>query len=201
MGVNMNIKDSCDLLLASRHIYIWGDIEDELAFDVTRSLLLLANSNKKPITILIHSRGGDLDSATAIIDEMKAINKSGIIVRTLAEGLALSAGAAILSQGTKGYRLARPNSSIMLHPCSIYLDDDYEGNQRSHLNFLCKKSKLLNKDIAKACGFKIKDYNKFLNDIDKGLWMTAEEAVKYGIIDGVYDKLLEFGGDDEEKHN
>jgi ATP-dependent Clp protease protease subunit len=116
---------------------------------------------------------------------MMAAQQEKIQVCTLACGVAYSAAAGILAMGTKKWRGARPDSAIMLHPASLSLEHDYESNQRALMGFLSKRCEMINRMTATACGM-IKKYKKFLSDIDKGLWLSAEEAVKYGVIDTVW---------------
>jgi ATP-dependent Clp protease protease subunit len=181
--------------------FLWGDIDEDISYKVVHELSFLAAQSSDPICLLIHSSGGDVDSAVCILDEMNAIKKAGITIITIAMGVAQSAAAMILSMGTKGHRYARPNSSIMLHPCSFDLQSDYELNQKMALEFITKHTDKLQRSIAEACGMVGKDYRKFLKDINHGLWLDADSALKYGIIDGVWDKLLPMKGFSNEEKN
>lgn len=185
-----------------RQVYIWKEIDNELAASVIQQLSFLSELSPDPIFLLINSGGGDMDAQAAIIDEMVAVQQQQIEVFTFACGIAYSAAAAILAMGTKGRRFVRPNSAIMLHPASLHLEYDYEGNQRILMNFLTKRCDLMNKMIAQACGMSEK-YDKFLSDIDKGLWLSAEEAVKYGVVDGIWNAPLPYirETEDEEESN
>lgn len=175
-------------------IMVWGEITEEATLSILRSMYYVTcHTNKdKDISLLIHSPGGDVDCETAIIDEMVAIQETGRTIKTLALGKACSSATSILAKGTRGCRFARPNSTIMLHPCSFSLEMDYSGNQEVLANFLKKKTDAGNYLIAEACGKGGNQYKKFLKDIDKGLWLNSDDAVKYGIIDAVYSGPVEY---------
>jgi len=176
---------------SERRVHIWGEIDSTLALGIIEQLNYHYNKNPiQPITILIHSPGGETDSAMSIVDEMETVKESGVELITVAVGMAYSAGAIILSMGTKGCRFAKPNASIMLHPCSYSLSYDYASYQQKLSEFLKRNTDDLNKKVGEACGYTDKTYHKFLKDIDKGLWMTAQEAVDYGVIDAVLNKPL-----------
>ena len=178
------------------HIYVWGDINEHTAKRFIQKTVYLASREINPITILIHSLGGDLEATVAILDEMDMLKHNGFIVKTVALGIAYSAAAFILSMGSKGFRYARAGASIMLHPSSYCLDFDYSHNQERLSDFLKVKNKVLTKRIAEACG---QDSDKLTNDIDKGLWLSATEALEYGIIDVITDTPLLIGGNNESE--
>lgn len=176
---------------SQRRIHLWGEIDSALALGIIEQFNYHHHKdNKKPIILVIHSPGGDTDAAMSIVDEMETIKDSGVQLITVAVGMAYSAGAMILAMGTKGCRFAKPNASIMLHPCSYSLSYDYASYQQRLSEFLKKNTDELNKKVGEACGYTEKNYNKFLKDIDKGLWMTAEEAVNYGVVDAILIKPL-----------
>lgn len=179
--------------LRHRQVWLWGDLDHELSYEITAALSYLGRLSREPIYLLINSEGGNVEAEFSIIDEIVGLQEAGIVVSTIANGQACSAGADILALGTKGYRMARPHSSIMLHPTSFGLEHDYEGNHRNRIQFYDKQSCIIHRELAAACGMTDK-YEVFLNDIDKGLWLTAEEAVKYGVIDSILKGPLPIGG-------
>lgn len=179
--------------IKNRQIYLWGEVNDELALHTIQEMNYLAGLSNEPICLIINSGGGAADCEAVIVDEILALQKAGIIISTIAVGIACSAAATILALGTKKYRFARPHSTIMLHPASISIEDDYEHYQKSLLDFMMKQNDRINVLVAKACGMSRK-YKRFLKDIDKGLWLTSEEAVKYGVIDGIWIAPLPSGG-------
>lgn len=167
-------------------IFVWGDIEEDNVGYVISQLHYMVDVKKaKEVNFIIHSCGGSMDGLFAIIDEMIAIQSTGVNISTTVFGNAYSAGACILAMGSKGSRYARPNASIMLHPIAYELGNDYSGNQEKLSKFFAKKNDLLHRMIAEAIGHSGAKYKKFLSDIDKGLWLTAEEAVSYGIVDKI----------------
>jgi ATP-dependent Clp protease protease subunit len=168
--------------LQHRQVFLWGEIDHDLAYDIVNEISFLKQISKAPIIISINSDGGDLDATFAIIDEILGVQYEGINVYTIAAGPAYSGGAGILAMGTKGLRFVRPNQTVMLHPVSYGLPHDYEGNSRALMHHYDKQTERYNKMIAKACG-KSRKYKQFLKDIDKGLWLQAEEAIAYGIVD------------------
>lgn len=176
-----------------RQLWLFGEINEDLAYDFIHKINYLCMTSNKPIFIFINSEGGLMESESAIIDSIKAAQKEGIFVHIIVIGSAYSAAASILSIGTKGCRYAYPNSSIMLHPYSIELAKDYSNNQKLLMTFFDKVADKSNKMIAIACGME-NNYEKFLSDINNGLWLTPEEAIKYGVIDYVWDNILPFGG-------
>ncbi len=186
--------------LQLRQIWIWGDIEDGLTFSVMQQLSYLVQRNKQPVYLLIHSSGGDLDCTATLIDEIIAAQRIGLQIWTIAMGTAYSAAASILALGTKGCRMARPNSAIMLHPYSYLFERDYKDNQRKLMNFVDDRTEQINKTVAKACGMNRK-YKTFLRDIDKGLWLNAQQAVAYGVVDNIWTGPLPFGRPYEKKSN
>lgn len=192
----MGVEELRERALNYRQVFVWGDIEDDLTYEVLHELSYLGSISNDPIIMCIHSPGGDLDCACAIIDEMKSLQSEGTKICTIAAGMAHSAAAIMLTMGSKKFRFARPNSSIMLHPCSVSLSEDYEGNQALLMDFLKKKVDNTNRLVAEACGMR-RRYKKFLQDIDKGLWLDAKSAVDYGVVDGIWTKPLPIGGSNE----
>lgn len=176
---------------SERRVHLWGEVDSALALGIIEQLNYHHCRNKtSPIILVIHSPGGDTDAAMSIVDEMETVKNSGVELITVAVGMAYSAGAMILAMGTKGSRFAKPNASIMLHPCSYSLSYDYASYQQKLSEFLKRNTDELNRKVGEACGYTEKSYNKFLKDIDKGLWMTAEQAVNYGVVDAVLTKPL-----------
>jgi ATP-dependent Clp protease, protease subunit len=176
--------------LYNNRIYLFGDIDILSAHNVVRRIDYLRDKSVNDVYIVIHSNGGDLDGELAITDSMMMLRENKINVHTTVSGMAYSAAATILAMGTPGCRSARPNASIMLHPCSYALDSDYQGNQERISEFIKKKNQHMMQRIATACKISAKRYKKFLADVDKGLWLSAEEAKNYGVIDFIsYDVL------------
>lgn len=175
----------------NRRIYLWGEVTENTAISVISQLHYFAEENNNPVQLVIHSTGGELDAGLAIIDEMMAVQNSGIIVNTIVTGKAYSAAALILLMGSTGYRWARTNASIMLHPVSYGMGADYSDYQEKMTVFFKSKNKELNEMVGKKIGLKTaKQLKGFISDIDKGLWLSPQEALDRKIIDKIiYSKL------------
>lgn len=169
--------------LKKRRVYIWGVVDDCISRKVVKQLQYLKDSSNDPVYIYINSEGGALGDAFTIVDEMMSLKEQNITVYTINIGSAYSAAAFILANGSKGFRLMRPSATTMLHPCSYSLDYDYSENQAKVTIFLKKITEYYNKIMADACS--CTNYKKFLKDISKGLWMNAEESVKYNVVDKI----------------
>jgi ATP-dependent Clp protease protease subunit len=177
-----------DFLLEQRRIFLWGDIDEKSAEEVVKSLRFCAADSKKDITLYIHSTGGDVECAEAILDEIAGCIKRGINVYTVAIGKAYSAACYILAMGSPQCRFATNLCSLMLHPVSCEIAEDYIHHQERATAFTRKKADDLFKTVAKACG---KSSNAkiaaFKEQVEKTLWLTTKEAMKYGVIDGIWD--------------
>jgi ATP-dependent Clp protease protease subunit len=172
-------KDIGTVLLENRIINLAGQVNMDMAYQICSALLVLdEDDSKKPIQMFINSPGGSIHAGLAIIDTMKFIKAP---VYTIVSGLAASMGAAILSCGEKGHRIAMPNATIMLHQASA----NEEGNvqdMRVGLAYTEKLNSRLMAMIAKNCGKTVKQLDA---DTVRDNWMFAEDALKYGIIDEI----------------
>ena len=166
-------------LLKDRIIFIGTDIHDQMANVVIAQLLFLRMENpKKDIDIYINSPGGYITSGLAIIDTMRFL---GCQINTYCLGQAISVSALILSAGTKGKRHALPNSRIMLHQPYGGVGGSSEDIARQAKEILKQKQ-----TIAKLLSeFTSQPIEKILEDSERDFYMSAEEALKYGIIDHI----------------
>lgn len=181
-----------DFFLKTRRLFLFREIDQRLSLRIVKLFKFLANTSDLPIFLYINSYGGSLDSAKCIIDEILSIRESGCEVWTIAQGIAGSAAADILCLGSPSYRFASFHSSIMLHPMSFDLPPDYQSVQEQTMKFYAKDTEILDRLIAKACGKGTpRKLEQFRKDIDKSLWLTAEEAIKYGVIDRIWDYNVE----------
>ena len=166
-------------LLNDRIIFLGEEVDAHTANLVIAQLLYLAHEdNKKPIKLYINSPGGSVYDGLAIID---TINYIGPDVETIGIGLQASMGAMLLSSGTKGKRYCLPNARIMIHQPSSGTQGkitDQEIMLREGV-FLKKR---LAEIFAKNTG---KDLKQVTNDMERDHWMSAEEALEYGIIDKI----------------
>ncbi len=171
-------------LLKDRIIFLGTPIDDTIASLIVAQLLFLEQEDsKKDIMLYVNSPGGSVSSAMAIIDTMNFIKCD---VSTICIGLAASAGAVILSSGTKGKRFSLPNSEIMIHQPLI---NGGVGGQATDIEItaknIVKMKKRLNEMLAKNTGQKLA---KIEADVERDYWMTADEALKYGIVDKIITK-------------
>ena len=170
-------------LLEERIIFLADQVTDDLSSIVMAELLLLeAEDPKKDITLYINSPGGSISAGMAIYDTMRYIKCD---VQTICMGVAASMGAFLLAGGTKGKRFALPNSEILIHqPLMNGL-----GGQATEIeiaaNQIIKTKKKMNEMLAEFTG---QDYETMVKATDRDNWMTAEEALKFGLIDKVIDK-------------
>ena len=170
-------------LLKERVIFITGPIEDHMANLVVAQLLFLEAENpEKDINIYINSPGGSVTSGMSIYDTMSYIKPD---ISTLCIGQASSMGAILLTGGTKGKRFALPNSRIMIHqPLG-----GFQGQATDieiHAQEILKIRTKLNEILSQHSG---KDIDKVSQDTERDNFMSGEEAVKYGLIDKVIDKI------------
>ena len=166
-------------LLTDRIIFIGEEINSHTANLVVAQLLFLAHEDpKKPIKLYINSPGGSVYDGLAIIDTINYIEPD---VETIGIGLQASMGAMLLSSGAKGHRYCLPNYRIMIHQPSSGTEGkitDQEIMLREGV-FLKKR---LAEIFAKNTGKKLEQVEK---DMDRDHWMSAEEALSYGIIDKI----------------
>jgi ATP-dependent Clp protease protease subunit len=166
-------------LLKERLILLTGPITDGSANLVIAQLLFLASQDsKKDICLYINSPGGVVTSALAIYDTMQYIKCD---ISTLCLGQAASGGAILLAAGTKGKRYALPNSEILLHQVMGKTSGQAVDVEIWTKHMIRVKDKL-NRILAKHTGQAIKKIEK---DTDRDLFLSAEEAKSYGIIDQV----------------
>ena len=169
-------------LLNERIIFLGEDVNEHTANVVVAQLLHLAyEDSKKDIKLYINSPGGSVYDGLAIFDTIQFITPD---VQTIGIGLQASMGAFLLSSGTKGKRFALPNSRIMIHQPSSGTQGKITDQEITLREGLYLKQRL-NEILAKNTGQKLAKIEK---DADRDFWMSAEEAVKYGIVDEVITK-------------
>lgn len=169
-------------LLEDRIIFLTGEITDETANSVVAQLIFLEGKDPdKDISLYINSPGGSVSAGMAIYDTMNFIKCD---VTTICVGLAASMGAFLLSSGTKGKRFALPNSEIMIHQPlggARGQASDIEI-QANHIKRIKEK---INKILAEQSNQPLEKVQK---DTDRDYYMTAQEALEYGLIDKIFDK-------------
>jgi ATP-dependent Clp protease, protease subunit len=165
--------------LDARKIFLWGPVMDDSAKEIVAKLMYLEMSDPgKEITFYINSPGGSVTAGMTIYDTMKMISSP---VATVCMGMAASMGSLLLCAGEKGRRFIWPSGKVMIHQVSI-------GGQivapatdiKIHAIEIKKTKDILNKILAEACN---QPYDKIVQDTDRDYYMTAEEAIQYGIVD------------------
>ena len=169
--------------IEQRKIFLWGVVDDKSAKDITARLLYLeAIDPGKEITFYINSPGGVVTSGMVIYDTMQMISSP---VSTVCMGMAASMGSILLSGGAKGRRFIFPSGQVMIHQPSgggqgVSADLEIMAIQ------IMKIKQLGARILADNCG---QTFEKVMKDFDRDYWMDAKESVKYGIVDGLLDKL------------
>lgn len=170
-------------LLKDRIIFLGSDVNEHTANLVVAQLLFLDNENsKKDIFLYINSPGGSVYDALAIYDTMQYVKSD---VQTVGIGVQASAAAFLLSSGAKGKRFLLPHATVMIHQPSSGTRGKVT-DQEIDLREALRLKKLMEQIMSKNTGQKIE---KIHTDMERDFWMTAEEAKKYGIIDGVFQNL------------
>ena len=166
-------------LLKDRIIFLGTEIVDDVANSVVAQLLFLESEDPdKDISLYINSPGGSVTAGMAIYDTMQYIKPQ---VSTICVGLAASMGALLLAGGAKGKRLSLPNAEIMIHQPLGGARGQASDIEIQAKNIIKVKERL-NRILASHTG---QDYETIARDTDRDNYMTAEEAMKYGLIDKI----------------
>ena len=181
----MLMKKMEKLFFEKRTVYLWGVVDDNSAKDVVNKLLLLdADKPGAEIKFYINSPGGIVTSGMVMYDTMKLIQSP---VSTICMGLAASMGSILLSAGAKGKRYIYPHGEVMIHQPSLggYMkgtsaDIEIQAEQ------IRKTKEIGARILAENCG---KTVDQIMKDFDRDYWMDAKEAVAYGIVDSVLEKI------------
>ena len=169
-------------LLNDRIVMLTDEVNDTTSSLIVAQLLYLEGQDPtKDISLYINSPGGSVTAGMAIYDTMQYIKCD---VSTICMGMAASMGASLLAAGAKGKRLALPNSDIMIHQPS----GGAKGQATDimiHANYITKKKKLLNEILAERTG---QSLETIMQDTERDNFMSAQEALEYGLIDRIIDK-------------
>ena len=172
-------------LLKDRIIFLGEDVNQTSANTIVAELLFLeAEDPDKDIYLYINSPGGVITAGMAIVDTMNYIKCP---VSTICIGMAASMGAVLLACGEKGKRYATPNSEILIHQ-PLISGGGLQGQTteiKIHADHLVKTREKLNKMLSERTGQPLDVINK---DTERDNYMTAEEALKYGLIDGIMER-------------
>lgn len=165
-------------LLKDRIVFISGEINDDLASIIISELLYLDSINHEDISMYINSPGGSVTSGLAIYDTMNLIKSD---IKTIGIGFCASMGAFLLSSGTKKKRYVLPNTEVMIH--EVLGGSSGQATeikiQADHILYLREK---LNRILAKNTNQTLKKIN---NDTNRDHYLSAREALKYGIVDEI----------------
>jgi ATP-dependent Clp protease, protease subunit len=171
-------------LFEDRIIFLGTPISDEIANAVMAQLLCLqAMDADRDISIYINSPGGSFTALTAIYDTIRYIKPD---VQTICLGQAASAAAVLLAAGTPGKRLALPNSRIIIHQPATEGTYGQSSDIEIQANEILRLRALLEKMIADASGKPLEEVSR---DIERDKFLTADQAVEYGLIDAVLQTL------------
>lgn len=167
-------------LLEDRIIFLTGEINDAVADTVIAQLIYLESKDPgKPVNMYINSPGGSVSAGLAIYDTMNYIRSD---VCTICIGMAASMGAFLLSSGAKGKRFALPNSEIMIHQ-PLGGAQGQASDVKIHAEHILKTRDKLNAILAHNTG---KTIEEIAHDTDRDNFLSADEALSYGLIDKIY---------------
>lgn len=171
--------------LEQRKVFLWGVVDDDSAKDIVNRLLYLdAAEPGKEISFFINSPGGMVTSGMVIYDTMRMIKSP---VSTICMGFAASMASILLSGGKKGRRFVFPSGEVLIH--QPLLGGMYRGTSADleiQAEQIKKTKELGARILAENCGQTVE---KIMKDFDRDYWMDAKEAVKYGIVDKMIDKI------------
>ena len=174
-------------LLKERIIFVTGGIEDGMAALITSQLLFLESENpKRDISMYINSPGGYVSSGLAIYDTMQYVRCP---ITTVCIGQAASMGSLLLAAGEKGQRICLPNARVMLHQPSGGYSGVASDIQR-HAEEIIEMKRRLNNIYVKHTG---QPYDVIERKLDRDTFLTAEDAVAFGIVDKVFERRTEEG--------
>ncbi|WP_446721163.1 ATP-dependent Clp protease proteolytic subunit [Luteococcus sp. H138] len=184
----MRRVDPYTKLFEERIIFLGTPISDDIANAVMAQLLCLQQmDSERPISMYINSPGGSFTALTAIYDTMRYIKPD---VQTVCLGQAASAAAVLLAAGTKGRRMALPNSRILIHQPATEGSYGQSSDLEIQANEILRIRSLMENMLATDTGQSIE---KVSRDIERDKYLTAQEAVEYGIVDDILTSLKDLG--------
>ena len=179
--LNVTQMDVFSRLMMERIIFLGTGIDADVANIVNAQMLYLSSLSDEDITLNINSPGGEVYSGMAIIDTMNFVNND---IQTVCMGMAASMGAVILSSGTKGKRGALGHSRVMIH-------QPLGGvrGQASDILIEAEQIKIVKDELCKMLADNSgQPFEKVIEDCDRDHWLTASEALEYGLIDVIHTK-------------
>lgn len=172
-------------LFEDRIIFLGTPVTDDIANAVMAQLLVLQSLDpERQISMYINSPGGSFSAMTAIYDTMQYIKPP---IETVCLGMAASAAAILLAAGTKGKRLALPNSTILIHQPSMGQGSYGQGSDiEIQANEILRIRSLMERMLSDSTGQPVENISR---DVERDKYLTAEQAKEYGIIDEVLSSL------------
>lgn len=179
--MNITVMDVFSRLMMERIIWVAGPVNDSMSTVVQAQLMFLDSIDSTDITMHIDSPGGSVKSGLSMVDVMEYINSD---IRTVNTGMAASMGSILLGAGTKGKRCSLRFSRTMLHQSS----GGFEGNiLDAKINMI--EWEKLNKTLFELLGeYCNKPSEQVMKDAERDLWLSASDALEYGIIDEIIRK-------------
>jgi ATP-dependent Clp protease protease subunit len=173
------------LFFTNRSVHLWGMVDDKSAKDVVSKLLLLdADKPGDEIKFYINSPGGVVTSGMVIYDTMRMMKSP---VSTICMGLAASMGSILLSGGVKGKRFIYPHGEVMIHQPSL---GGHIQGVSADLEIQAKQTQRVKEIGARILAENTgKTIERIMKDFDRDYWLDANEAVEYGIVDKVINKI------------
>ncbi len=181
-SANTKIQES---FLKERKIFLWGEVSDKSARDITEKLLYLeADAPGEEITFYINTPGGSITAGMAVYDTMRLISSP---IKVVVTGMAASMGSILLCGANKGKRFLYPHSRVLIHQplisgqmIAVAVDIHIQAQEMERLR------DELNAILASSSSQKLE---KIQNDTDRDFYMTAQEAIEYGLADAIIDKV------------
>lgn len=174
------------LAFKSRFVMVFGEIDDKMARATCRRLLALASDSSAPITLLISSPGGHVESGDAIHDMIRFVDAP---VTTVGTGWVASAGAHIFLSPPKERRLCLPNTRFMIHQPA-----GGAGGQATDIAIQAKEILRTRQRIAAVIARQTgRPLETVIRDMERDYWMSAEEAIEYGIVSRVIERHSDLG--------
>lgn len=180
-----NLNKIQETFLNERKVFLWGEVSDKSARDVTEKLLYLETKDPgKEITFYINTPGGSITAGMAIYDTMQLIRSP---IKVIVTGMAASMGSILLCGADKGKRLLYPHSRVLIHQplisgqmIAVAVDIHIQAKEMERLR------DELNLILSQSSG---QPLEKIQKDTDRDFYMTAKEAIEYGLADGIVDTI------------
>ncbi len=176
--MDSNSLHPSNILYENRILFLFGEVNQEMAATIIPLLLVMGSTSKEPIKLYINSPGGEISSGLAIYDTMKFIK---VPIHTICIGRAASMAAWLLCAGTKGHRYASENAQIMIHQGRTVMGGTFSDLKISMDEFTRTQNKMV-QIFARHTG---QDHQAINEAIERDRWMSADEAKEFGIIDQV----------------